>query len=96
MAAPLVQLTDLSGAPPATLFATIRAAQSPVLLVAPSYAFDALGLDRSCASEVLPSTAVHVDMDRLDELWSGGWGRSGVGVWELDVGAECVWESLEE
>lgn len=89
---PPVHLTDLSGSTPSFLFQTISAAlpnstspSSTALLVAPAYAFDLLPASRRhCAREVFAkTTGVHVDMDRLGDLFAGGWERSGVGVWEI-------------
>ncbi|KAM0746928.1 hypothetical protein T439DRAFT_383572 [Meredithblackwellia eburnea MCA 4105] len=93
--APPIHITDLSGSPTSILHSSLSHPQPPTartLLVAPAYSFDLLpspAFPRECFTEILRPPVgglVHLDMDRLDELIAGGWGRRGLGVWEVASG----------
>lgn len=91
------QISDLSGAPLATLLDTLSGPESESrtaslisqqVLVAPAWAFDRIHAQLALKLKIHPlfdgrTFGVHVDMDRIDEMLDSSWDRSGVGVWKL-------------
>ncbi|KAI5475906.1 MFS transporter, sucrose transport protein [Pseudohyphozyma bogoriensis] len=74
---PRMSVTDLSGAPTIKLLSTLTGLIAPsteVLLVAPSYAVGVLpeAVRAKCLEQVWGGVGVHVDMDDLPGLFSGG------------------------
>lgn len=80
-------VTDLAGSSPHLLVKTICAHYDATVLFAPMWAspetIDGIRLDPLACVE---GCGVHVDVDRMDEVWREGWRRSGMGVWQ----AECT------
>lgn len=74
-------------------------AQGKTFLITPSYLFSPASFsslhsaDQSelCCEPLFhgESFGIHVDMDRLDELWAGRKRGLGVGVWEVKRKGEC-------
>ncbi|KAH8928967.1 glycosyltransferase family 22 protein [Atractiella rhizophila] len=97
-----IRVTDLAGAGQTELFATLCPLSQPqdgqqgqqTLLVAPEYVLAQVdawppriqGEGWKDGMDGLGLRSVHVDMDRIDQMWDWGWGKSGVTILKVECG----------
>lgn len=95
MTTPSIRITDRASSPPTTLYNTLQnisSSSTTLILVSPYWALPSLPLStknsedgRPCLKPLFSKTfGIHLDTDRLDEVWEGGWEGLGVGAWMVD------------